>query len=135
MPDLVLVDTDVLVDVGRGVREAADYLADLRSCADLGISTITEMELIAGCRNKPELAQLTRFLSPYGRVKLTAEISDMAVTLMQEYRLSHGLLTPDALIAATVRVTGRRLLTRNRKHYDPVPGISFVPYPERVTKS
>jgi predicted nucleic acid-binding protein len=129
MADPVLVDTDILVDVARGVRQAGDFLADLAAGSDLAVSTVTEMELIVGCRTKAELAQLRTFLSDYRRVKLTPDISDRAVDLMTQFRLSHGLLIPDALIGATAAVSGHRLLTKNQKHYRQIPDVALVPYP------
>lgn len=125
----MLVDTDILVDVARGVREADDFLRGARTDTPVGISTVTEMELIVGCRNASELAQLDEFLSAFDRVKLTPDISDHAVLLMRQYRLSHGLLIPDALIAATAIASRRRLLTKNRKHYQHMPNLDLVPYP------
>lgn len=129
MSDLVLVDTDILVDVARGVAQADAFLRESAIDATLGISTITEMELIVGCRDGSELEQLQKFLASYRRVSLTPDIGERALRLMCEYRLSHGLLIPDALIAATALVSGSRLLTKNRKHYQHIPGLGLVPYP------
>ena len=128
MADLVLVDTDVLVDYARGVAAAADLLAEKASGCELGVCCVTEMELIAGCRNKAELAQVRAFLSDYRRVELTPAIGDAAVELMARFRLSHGLLMPDALISATAVITSRCLLTRNLKHFSYVPGIDLLSY-------
>lgn len=128
MPEPVLVDTDVLIDFARGVPATASLLAEVASSSDLGVCCVTEMELIVGCRNKAELTQLQSFLSGYRRVQLTASIGDQAVELMTQYRLSHGLLLPDALIAATAVVRGCLLLTRNRRHFDYIPGISLLEY-------
>jgi predicted nucleic acid-binding protein len=48
---LILVDTDILIDVGRKGTEAVDYLKHMEQEATLGVSVITQMELIVGCRN------------------------------------------------------------------------------------
>jgi len=129
MPELVLVDTDILVDVGRAIQGAVDFLAAQRAKSELGICSVTEMELIVGCRNNAELAELQKFLSNYRRVKLTEAIDDQAIEFMRQFRLSHGLLIPDAMIAATAMVNGIALLTKNRKHYAHLPGLNLVPYP------
>lgn len=129
MPEPVLVDTDILVDVARGIRATTDFLTSRAASCEFGVSSITEMELIAGCRNKAELAQLQKFLSDYPRVRITPEIADQATEFMRQFSLSHGLLIPDALIAATAKITGRSLLTRNRKHFEPIPGVAIYTFP------
>jgi predicted nucleic acid-binding protein len=43
--------------------------------------------------------------------------------------LSHGLLIPDALIAATALDRGLILYTKNARHFDMIPGIKVIrPY-------
>lgn len=62
MAEFIVVDTDILIDVGRGVEKAVEYLQDLEDRGRLAISVVTEMELIVGCRDKSELQELERFL-------------------------------------------------------------------------
>jgi len=101
MSTLTIIDTDILIDVGRGNNEAALFLESLEASAKLAISVVTQMELIVGCRNKTELRNLTKFLDRFQVIGLDEAVSSTAVTLLQQYRLSHGLLIADALIAAT----------------------------------
>lgn len=129
MADTLMVDTDVLVDVARGVAEAASFLAAAGTKSQLVISSVTEMELIVGCRNKVELKALDDFLGQYERVRLTAQIADDAADLLRQFRLSHGLLIPDALIAATARASSIPLLTKNRKHYQFISDLKLASYP------
>lgn len=51
MSEPLLFDTDVLIDVGRGVREAIDTLEVAARQNRVRISVVTEMELLVGCRN------------------------------------------------------------------------------------
>jgi predicted nucleic acid-binding protein len=124
-----LVDTDILVDVGRGVTDAAGFLVNAGKTSNLAISTVTEMELVVGCRNNAELSQLDEFLGTYKRIRLTEKISDDATGLLRQFRLSHGLLIPDALIAATARAGGIAFVTKNQKHYQFIPDLALIPYP------
>lgn len=55
MSKLFLVDTDILIDGGRKVNKAVACLERYENEAILGISIITQMELMVGCRNKTEL--------------------------------------------------------------------------------
>ena len=45
MPDSALVDTDVLIDAGRGVREAVSCLRQIERQAEPAVSAVTHMEL------------------------------------------------------------------------------------------
>lgn len=51
------------------------------------------------------------------------------VTLLQQYRLSHGLLIADALIAATATETGIPLISKNQRDYRFIEGLQLLPYP------
>jgi predicted nucleic acid-binding protein len=95
----------------------------LEQKANLAISVITQMELMIGCRNKKESEELSMFLDRFEILKLTDFISDRAVNLLQDYRLSHGILIPDALIAATALVHDCSLLTKNQRDYRFIDGL------------
>jgi predicted nucleic acid-binding protein len=125
----LLVDSDILIDVSRNVGEAIDYLQQKSEGFTLVISSITQMELLVGCRNKAEQQQLERFLRPFPILPLNEAITDEAVDLLRQYRLSHGLLIPDALIAATARVNDTPLATRNQRDYRFIAGLQLLPYP------
>ena len=127
--DLIIVDTDVLIDVSRGVGEAITCLQQIEQQSILSISTITKMELIVGCRNKGELRTVERFLSRFQIIKISEAISDKAVELLQKYRLSHGLLIADALIAATAITLEQPLVTKNQRDYVFITELQLLPYP------
>ncbi len=87
------------------------------------------MELIVGCRNKAELRDLELFLHRFEVLKITDQISDKAVELLQQYRLSHGLLIADSLIAATAIEYGEPLITKNQRDSRFINGLNLLPYP------
>lgn len=128
MADL-LIDSDILIEVSRDVRGAIEYLRRKSGEFTLVISSITQMELLVGCRNKIEQRQLERFLRPFPILALNEVIADQAVVLLRQYRLSHGLLMPDALIAATALVNGVPLATMNQRDYHFIAGVHLMPYP------
>ncbi|HRQ38276.1 MAG TPA: type II toxin-antitoxin system VapC family toxin [Chloroflexota bacterium] len=101
MAGITVVDTDILIDAGRGVAQAVNFLAALEKQGTVAISVVTQMELMVGCQNKRELQGLGKFLQRFYLLKLDEAVTDEAVKLLEQYRLSHGLLIPDALIAAT----------------------------------
>ena len=129
MADLVLVDTDILIDAGRGVSQAVSCLQDIENQSSLAISVITQMELMVGCRSKSELRTLERFLQRFQVIKLSEQISDEAVALLRRYRLSHGLLIADSLVAATARTLALPFVTKNQRDYHFIEGLNLLPYP------
>ena len=118
-----LVDTDILIDVGCAIPESISTLEKLEEEFQLLCSVVTQMELIVGCRNKAELHSLEKFLQRFLIVQIDESISSKAVDLLKTYRLSHGLLIADALIASTALSLNCAFLTRNRKDYSFIPEI------------
>jgi hypothetical protein len=52
MDNFTLVDSDILIDVGRKVDVAVKRLEAEEQVATVGLSVVTQMELIVGCRDK-----------------------------------------------------------------------------------
>ncbi|MEH2246001.1 type II toxin-antitoxin system VapC family toxin [Nostoc sp.] len=117
MTNSTIVDTDILIDTGRGVLEAVKCLQNLKASSGLAISIITQMELMVGGDNKAELQTLENFLKQFYIIKIDQAVSDTAVDLLRSYRLSHGLLIPDSLIAVTAIVLNYPFITKNQRDY------------------
>ena len=128
MKELTLVDTDILVDVGRGVEKTIHYLENLENNSTLAISAVTQMELIIGCQNKKELKAIDKFFGRFEKIRLNEQISDAAVALLRQYRLSHGLLIADALIAATALSENLAFVTKNQRDYRFIDNLSIMAY-------
>lgn len=128
--DPVVVDTDILIDVGRGVEKAVAYIRYIESYSTLMISAVTQMELIIGCRNNIELRAVEQFLSRFQTIALNTRTSDLAVDLLRRYRLSHGLLIADTLIAATAMSAGEQFVTKNQRDYKFIEGLRLLTYPQ-----
>ncbi|MBN1316484.1 MAG: type II toxin-antitoxin system VapC family toxin [Anaerolineales bacterium] len=129
MNNLTLVDTDILIDVGRNELEALEFIDRLHTQSTLAISLITQMELIVGCRSKRELVSLEKFLSRFELISLNEEMSIIGVELLREYRLSHGLLIADALIAATAIHLDLPFISKNQKDYRFITTLNLIQYP------
>lgn len=127
-PDLV-VDTDILIDVARGIPEAVSYLQVKQQQYRVCISTITHLELLVGAQNKTELRTIDRFVQRFGLLRTSEPIADRATQLVRQYRLSHGLLLADAIIAATALEYGIPLATKNQRHYRFIAHLLLLPYP------
>lgn len=125
---LTLIDTDILIDVGHGVQEAVDILKNIQSHDALAISVVTQLELMIGCRNKSELRKLDKFIKQIQIIKLNENISDKSVELLRLYRLSHGLLIADGLIAATALTLNLPFISKNQRDYKFISGLNLLPY-------
>ena len=123
-----LIDTDVLIDHLRGVAVARDLLLHLlESGGPPAISAITVAEIEAGI-GESERETVEVLLDRLPALALDPEIARTGGRFRREYGASHGVLLPDALIAATAVKHGRTLYTLNRKHY-PMPEVEVVvPY-------
>lgn len=59
-----LLDTTMLIDLSRGNTVAAEFVdTALTAGTPLFISVISAMELIAGCRNKAEVATMEKLVA------------------------------------------------------------------------
>jgi predicted nucleic acid-binding protein len=125
----ILVDTDILIDAGRGADDAIKYLEITETRSNLSISVVTQLELIVGCQSKVELRSLETFLLRFEILSLDEQISTLAVELLGKYRLSHGLLIADALIAATAVSFDLPFITKNQKDYRFISDLRLIAYP------
>ena len=123
-----LIDTDIIIDHLRGEEKARDFLRQIKSGgSDILYSVITKAELYSGVRPK-EVKQVARLLSSMEEVRIDGEIAVDAGRYRNKFYSSHGLLLPDALIAASAKKAGAVLITLNKKHY-PMKDIKIqVPY-------
>ena len=119
-----LIDTNVLIDLTRQHLQALAFIAPLMTVHPPDISAVSVIELMRGCRNKQELANLRPFLASFEVHHLTPTVSAAAVGLIESFALSHGLDMADALIAATALELGLPLYTLNLRHFQMIPGLT-----------
>ncbi|TVQ07953.1 MAG: type II toxin-antitoxin system VapC family toxin [Balneolaceae bacterium] len=120
-----LFDTDVIIDFLRGHPDAVNFLNTFDQ--QFRISAVTIAELYSGVNQDAERDELAWFLSLFTVMPLTEEIAIDAGKLRQNYFRSHGMGLADAMIAATARSFGARLISLNKKHFGML-GNLVVPY-------
>ena len=126
---MIIIDTDILIDAGRCVDEALNCLQQVENKFSAAVSSVTQMELIVGCRDKNELSSLEHFLERFQIISLNEHISDTATDLLKKYRLSHGLLIADALIAATAIITDIPFISKNQRDFRFIENLNLLSYP------
>ena len=78
-----LVDTDILIDFFRKNEPAIDYLDSL---GDWSLSVITGLELIAGAKDKREVAEIDNVLVIYNAMQQEGQWLDESSMLMPWFR-------------------------------------------------
>lgn len=125
----IIVDSDILIDFSRGYETAAKWIETAEANSTLLISSVTEMELILGSRDKRHLKETIQFLRRFQIISISEQISNRASELVVQYCLSHRLLIPDALIAATALTLNENIVTGNQRDFRFIPGLKLLAYP------
>jgi predicted nucleic acid-binding protein len=120
-----LLDTCVIVDYLRDRPEAVELIR--RAEARPAVSAITAAELFAGARTATEERRLDDLLHQLLVHKVDLDIARIGGAYRRRYGPSHGVLIPDALIAATAQVHHAHLVARNARHF-PMLDDLLVPY-------
>jgi predicted nucleic acid-binding protein len=116
-------DTNILIDFLNGVPEAQVATSPYgRRC----ISRITWMEVLAGVKDTPGEDIARTFLAQFDVIEMTEEVAEAALTLRRHH--VPRLKLPDAIILASARMLGCRLITRNTRDFPADSVDVHVPY-------
>jgi len=116
-------DTNILIDFLNGIPEAQVCLAPFsRRC----ISRITWMEVLAGLKDTPGEDTARIFLTQFEIHELTSEIAEASLTIRRHHQPK--LRLPDAIILASARHLGSRLITRNTRDFPADSADIHIPY-------
>ena len=121
---MILCDTNVLIEAFKGNEKIIKKIEHI-GIENIGISSVTVMELYYGVLNKRELNKIKKEINALTIVHFSDAISKLAVRLIENYGKSHGLQIPDAIIAATALSFEWKLLTLNIKDFRFIDGISI----------
>lgn len=120
----MIFDTDILIAVQRGHRNAASLINRTETRY---ISVFTYMEFLQGSKDKRQLTLGQSFLRDldFETLPLSGNIGHRAAIYVEQYALSHAMRAGDAVIAATASEHGLTLATGNAKHYRHIPGLEL----------
>ena len=120
----MIFDTDIFIWAQRGNIKAARIM---EKAEDRFLSIQTYMELMQCANNKTQHKYVKDFISSFGFVVLpfTENIGHRASIYIEEYTLSSGLRSGDAIIAATAVENNLTLTSSNLKHYRVIKDLRF----------
>jgi predicted nucleic acid-binding protein len=118
-------DSDILIWQLKGEKRAQDLFRRLsEESSEFWVGTLQRLELVFFM--KPHEAKETRLLlSRFKTQSVTQEIVDKGSELYRQWNPSHGIEINDAILAATVEITGGKIYTLNTKHF-PMPHVVSV---------
>jgi tRNA(fMet)-specific endonuclease VapC len=123
---VIIADTDVLIDflAGKGEADAVEQLL-LRGA--LRTTVISRFELFSGAKAPKQFARLVQLLGAVPALSLDEAAADAASEIRRSLERSGNTIgMADSLIAGIVMSNGGSLLTRNRRHFERVPGIRLA---------
>ena len=128
----IICDTDVMIDYwdSHNLRHEITKSTLEKSIGldNVVLSAITKMELMLGAISKTDMTKISKKLSRFNIALINNDITIQSFELIQKYRLSHGLLLPNSIIAATALISGFELYTYNVKDFKFILGLKlFTP--------
>lgn len=123
---MIVADTDVLIDFLQGRNPAADRVKLELEGSHLAVTAIGRFELLAGIRSKRIGDIVHQLLDAIPCLPLDAASADRAAIVRRELeQQGAGIGMADSLIAGIVLASGSLLMTRNRRHFERVPGLKL----------
>jgi tRNA(fMet)-specific endonuclease VapC len=121
---MMVADTDVLIDFLDGRAPAAERMALELDRGQLRMTVISRFELLAGAKSARQQAVVGALLGALPCLPLDEPGADHAAEIRQSLeRDGVPIRMADSLIAGIVLAHRGMLLTRNRQHFERVPGL------------
>jgi predicted nucleic acid-binding protein len=123
---MMVADTDILIDFLEGRAPAADRVALELERGQLRTTVISRFELLAGAKTGPQQRLVGDLLAALSCLPLDDPAADLAAEVRRRLeREGVGIGMADSLIAGIVLRHDGILLTRNRRHFERVSGLTL----------
>ena len=124
---IVVADTDVLIDFLAGQGPAGDCVEEELKRGQLVTTAVTRFELLCGTPDNRQRKLIGQLLEALPTLALDEGAADQAAELRNMLkRKGQDIGMGDSLIAGTVIYHGAILLTRNRRHFERIPGLPLM---------
>ena len=124
---MIVADSDVLIDYLRRRQPGAAAVAAALRRGQLHTTILNCFELLAGAQSSQPEESVLALLESLSILPLDFEAARKAAEISRELdRLGVGIGMGDILIAGIVLAQGGILLTRNRRHFERIPGLPLA---------
>ena len=129
VPELVAVDTSVLIDQERGVVAASNCVSSLLHANVAALHPVSRADMMIGARDRRHLAQMQSALNAFRELPVRNEDFRRAITLLEASVLTDRVEWTDCLIAATCLRLRIPIVTVNDRDFRVVQGLKVIrPY-------
>lgn len=123
---MIVADTDVLIDFFTAKGEA-NKVERLLDSGVLVTTVISRFELLSGAKSLKQRARIMDFLDAVPSLTLDDSAADSGSEIRRALeRTGASIGMADSLIAGIVITHRGTLLTRNRRHFERVPGLKLA---------
>ncbi len=119
-----LIDTNILIHLFRGNPKTEAEIRQI-GMEEILVPSVVAMELYRGMGNKKEIASMLKKLAQFQIIHFNETISRLALDFIIQYKLSHELTIPDAVIGAMAVGYELPLHTYNHKDFQYLPRIEI----------
>jgi predicted nucleic acid-binding protein len=127
LEDLIIADTDVIIDFFANLPPFARYVSELIQKNKLAITSVSVFELYAGVIGKKRLKQVDIFVKSVLIFPLSLIEAAIAAKIFTELKVRGRLMgNQDILIAGICVANSLPLLTKNTAHFAPIKELMLV---------
>ena len=124
---MIVADTDALIDFLAGQGTLAERVEREIHVGGLATTVVSRFELLAGARSRAQQKLVHDLLEALHTLPLDRAAADRAAGVRRDLEVQgQGIGMADSLIAGIVLEHDGRLLTRNRRHFERVRGLTLV---------
>lgn len=125
---MIVAESDVLIDALNGREPATSRVAEEVRRASLATTSISVFELLSGAREDRHRESVSRLLAALTILPVDGDAGTAAAAARRTLEAQGlGIGLADYLIAGVCLTHSAPLLTRNRDHFQRVPGILLAP--------
>jgi tRNA(fMet)-specific endonuclease VapC len=124
---MTIADTDVLIDFLSASEPTAGRVRRELQHGNLATTVITRFELLSGARSARALRAIGQLMDSIRTMELDNAAADRAAAVRRMLeRKGSEIGMADSLIAGIVLHVSGILLTRNRRHFERVEGLTLA---------